>query len=45
MLEDGKYNVVVNEYYNRRKKSVVSLFNVKNPDHIMRLIGFQWKYT
>lgn len=41
MLEDGKYNVVVNGHYNRRNQLVVSLFNVRNSDHITRLIGFQ----
>ena len=43
ILEDGKYNVVVNGHY-RRNQLVVSLFNVRNSDHITRLIGFQWKY-
>ncbi|WP_409023181.1 hypothetical protein ACJXDE_12575 (plasmid) [Enterococcus faecium] len=40
MLEDGKYNVVVNGHYNKRNQLVVSLFNVRNSNHITRLIGF-----
>ena len=40
MLEDGKYNVVVNGHYNSRKQVVVSLFKVRNYDHITKLIGF-----
>lgn len=39
MLEDGKYNVVVNGHYNSRNQLIVSLFNVRNPDHITELIG------
>ncbi len=39
MLEDGKYNVVVNGHYNGRNQLVVSLFNVRNSDHITDLIG------
>lgn len=41
MLEDGKYNVVVNGHYNRRNQLVVSSFNVRNPDHITKLIAFR----
>ncbi|EGP4808779.1 hypothetical protein [Enterococcus hirae] len=40
MLEDGKYNVVVNGHYNSRNQVVVSLFKVRNYDHITKLIGF-----
>lgn len=40
MLEDGKYNVVVNGHYNRRNQLVVSFFNVRNPDRITKSIGF-----
>lgn len=40
MLEDGKYNVVVNGHYNSRNQVVVLLFKVRNYDHITKLIGF-----
>ncbi len=40
MLEDGKYNVVVNGHYNSRNQVVVSLFKVRNSDHITKSIGF-----
>lgn len=40
MLEDGKYNVVVNGHHNSRNQVVVSLFKVRNYDHITKLIGF-----
>ena len=40
MLEDGKYNVVIEGCYNGRNQLIVSLFTVRNPDHITKLIGF-----
>ncbi|MGG5373412.1 hypothetical protein [Enterococcus sp. AZ196] len=39
MLQDGKYNILVEGHFNKQKQLVVSSFTVRNPDKAAKELG------